>query len=63
MSKGNLIDVLEPWRKVYDILKGENNVHESYIPLQAPDPTAYEVFNNLFMPHIERFHGYKISEK
>ena len=60
MSGGSLVEVLEPWEKVGDsLVPGDTG----QLPLQAPDPTAYEVFAPFFTPLIERYHGYKIREK
>jgi hypothetical protein len=63
MSGGGLVDVLEPWGKVVDTLVMGDSHTGGHLPLQAPDPTAYEVFAPFLNPQIERYHRYKIREK
>ena len=58
MSGGSLLDVLQ--------LCTDNELDLTALPalpLLAPDPTAYDVFSSLFNPWIEKYHGYKITQK
>ena len=41
----------------------DSTVNPDTLQLYAPDPTAYEVFLDLFIPWIEQHHRYKIKDK
>ena len=56
MSGGTLLDVLE-------LSMGDHYNSFPRLPLTAPDPTAYTVFQRIFHPWIEEYHHYKIDER
>ena len=58
MSGGSLLHVLDLCQHL------EEGHHEDHhqLPLLAPDPTAYDVFSDLFTPWIELHHSYRVGE-
>lgn len=57
MSGGTLLDVLGLCKNIKD----DDNL--PCLPIIAPDPTAYSVFSELFIPWIEEYHHYKIDDR
>ena len=56
-SGGTLLDV-------FDLCQNRANFETcDHLPLLAPDPSAYQVFEDLFNPWIEQYHQHKLNQK